>query len=229
MFISTTQLINSYNNFSIKSNAHVWSKLYNVTTQSFIENLGGDSFSTEENYYYDEKEYYKNYDFDEDEHNDEEDDAFYDEQLKLIEKIEECDKESFIYSIEKEENDDLFNMLYTILDYHEFSLYDELDYLFYGYENMNEVLKSDSGKRVYKSLHPSLNSELKNLSTYLKKKKIIDSLDKLKITSLFKYIYSLLITNAPFSKGTTKQLFANSLKLSCLMLFLFIAFIGEST
>ena len=52
MFISTTHLINSYNNFSIKSNAHVWSKLYNVTTQSFIENFGGDSFSAEENYYY---------------------------------------------------------------------------------------------------------------------------------------------------------------------------------
>lgn len=152
-------------------------------------------------------------DYEEDENEDEDvseidenGDEFSYKQLELIEKIEECDKESFIDSIEKEKNDDLFYILYTILDYHDYSLQEKLDYPFYGYENMNEVLKSEEGKSVYKNFHPDLNSELKNLSTYLRKKKIIDSLDKLEITSLFKYIYSILVY---------KQLILNEEDLVC--------------
>lgn len=172
-------------------------ELYNIMNESEIDlNEDLDEINeTEEKCDYEENEYdeEENDDYDEDEYDEEDDEAFYEEQQKLIEKIEECDKESFIASIKKEENDDLFNMIYTILDYHEYSLYEELDYRFYGYENMNAVLKTDNGKCVYKHFHPDLNSELKNLYTYLKKKKIIDSLDKLEITSLFKYIYSMLV------------------------------------
>ena len=114
--------------------------------------------------------------------------------IEILEFIEECDKDNLISSIESGETEFLDNIISVIMEYYEFGDYtDILDFSCYDYNNMNNVYKSDDGKKIYEQFHPNLLEELNNLNTYKKEKSFENFIDKKEINTLFEYIYYILI------------------------------------
>ena len=77
---------------------------------------------------------------------------------------------------------------------------------FYSYDNMDNVYKSDVGKKKYKEFHPNLSKELCLLNNKKQQKRHMKAIEKIEITSLFSFIYYLL---------TFKQLLKDEFMLGC--------------